>query len=289
MTSMSGEALGRARTIGFAAAASCAALWLFDLHVDAPDALRAYLPAYLFWLGLALGAERLEGAIAVVPYLAALFASILFGARLLYPWAAPEFVWEPRWRSPIYAMVGWGFLLSALCGAIVLRADPPPDPDKRAGDPIHDFGNLLLAFLILWAYLWFSQLLIIWSGDLPEKISSYILRRGDGWTALAAVAAVLGFAIPFFLLLLSDLKRDLRPLAAVAALLLLTRPLEAYWLAAPALNRAGRDFGWPDAAAALALGGLSAGLFWTVLCRASRAGRAASLPDAAHPRTASPE
>ena len=55
-----------------------------------------------------------------------------------------------------------------------------------------DLGNLMLTFVMLWAYTSFSQFLIIWSGNLPDRNPWYIHRLGGGWqwVALAACSCV---------------------------------------------------------------------------------------------------
>ena len=79
---------------------------------------------------------------------------------------------------------------------------------------VHDLGKLLLAFVMLWAYINLSQFLIIWSGNLPEEIPLYIRRLHGGWQALALVLVLFHFALPFLLLLSRDLKRNARLLGS---------------------------------------------------------------------------
>ena len=86
-------------------------------------------------------------------------------------------------------------------------------PDARH---FHDLGKLMLAFVMLWAYLAFSQFLIIWSGNLPEEIPWYIERIRGGWGVVALLLVIGHFALPFALLLSRDLKRHSGLLAKVA-------------------------------------------------------------------------
>ena len=71
----------------------------------------------------------------------------------------------------------------------------------------HDLGKLLLAFVMLWAYLSFSQFLIIWSGNLPEEIPWYVKRTTGSWGYVAIALVVGHFMLPFLLLLSQDLKK----------------------------------------------------------------------------------
>src|SRR5256885_14392403 len=81
---------------------------------------------------------------------------------------------------------------------------------------LHDLGKLLFAFNMLWAYFSFSQLLIIWSGNLPEEITFYHQRLQGGWGVVAVGGFVLGFFPSFLVLLLHCGKRNRRffPIAA---------------------------------------------------------------------------
>ena len=99
---------------------------------------------------------------------------------------------EPHWFSTIYGvLIMGGQGLSALAFLIVvlvwLSRRPPLD---RIVVPahFHDLGNLMLAFVMLWAYFSFSQYLIIWSGNLPEEITWYLHRLQTGWRAVGARA-----------------------------------------------------------------------------------------------------
>ena len=130
-------------------------------------------------------------------------------------------------------------------------------------EQVHDLGKLMLAFVMLWAYISFSQFLIIWSGNLPEEIPCYLQRLQGGWQYLALVLVLFHFALPFVLLLSRDLKRNARMLAAVAGLVLAIRVVDLYWLVAPDLaghHGAGASAGlhphWLDLAALLAIGGV---------------------------------
>jgi hypothetical protein len=134
---------------------------------------------------------------------------------------------------------------------------------------VHDHGKLLLAFMMLWGYFAISQFLIIWSGDLPEEVGFFKDRFTGGWGAVALGIVFLHFVLPFFLLLSRDLKRDVRKLSTVAALLVVMRWADLYWLAAPAFSPGRFRVHWVDLAAPLAMGGLWLWLF---------AGRLASCP-----------
>ena len=73
----------------------------------------------------------------------------------------------------------------------------------------NDLGNLMLAFVLLWAYLQFDQFLIIWHGNLKDEIPWYMTRAFGRWGAWAAFLLILHFFVPFFMLLQRSVKRKL--------------------------------------------------------------------------------
>jgi len=201
-------------------------------------------------------AGRLRGLAAIGLVLLSLtttFAAVDWGMSL-----------APHWFSTIYGVlfiVAW--TLGALSFTIVvmawLSARPPFDVALAPG-VVHDLGKLLLAFTMLWGYVNFSQLLIVWSGNISEETPFYVRRLSGGWQALAVALLVFHFALPFALLLSRPLKRNARALAAVAALMLVMQLVDLFWLIGPDL--AGRGLlepalrvHWLDATAVIGLGG----------------------------------
>jgi hypothetical protein len=177
---------------------------------------------------------------------------------------------EPVWFSTIYGILFMvGQTLTALAFVIVVLAaaarSGPLSMSVRDSD-FHDLGNLLLAFVSLWAYVSFSQYLIIWSGNLPEEVTWYHSRTGPGWQWLAAALILFHFAVPFVLLLSRRSKRDLAILQRVALAVLVARALDLYWFIIPALRPEG-GVHWLDAVALLGIGGLWIALFVTEIAR----------------------
>jgi hypothetical protein len=171
---------------------------------------------------------------------------------------------DPHWYSSLFGVyfIG-GHAVSALAFtvpvAVWLRQRKPMSEAFR---PVHfqDYGKLMLAFVMLWAYFAVSQLLIIWSGNLAEEVTWYVHRVEGSWKVISIVLGLLHFALPFLLLLSRDLKRS-RRLIWVAILLLAMRWVDLFWQAAPAFGHEGPIFHWLDLATLLALGGLWFGLF----------------------------
>jgi hypothetical protein len=166
---------------------------------------------------------------------------------------------EPRWYSTIYApMVALGMILGAFGFAIlmVLWQAPGSPLEPVATRPLlNDLGSLLLAFLMLWAYLAYFQYLLIWTGNLSEEIVWFVVRLNGSWQLVALIVALAGFAVPFILLLFRGLKRDVHWLGRVAGIVLTTQLITTYWLIEPAFFPAGIQPHWLDAAALAAIGG----------------------------------
>jgi hypothetical protein len=145
---------------------------------------------------------------------------------------------EPFWYSTIYgAMFLVGFLLSTMSFMIGclqrFGTDSPLEP-TIATVQYHDLGNLMLAFTMLWAYLCFSQWLIIYSANLPEEITWYLKRLGGEYALVALALLLFHFAIPFLVLLMRKNKRSGAILARIAMAMLFMRMVDLLWLMTPA-------------------------------------------------------
>lgn len=145
---------------------------------------------------------------------------------------------EPAWYSTIYGLLFMvGQVLTALAFTVLalreLRGHEPLSATLRPSH-FHDLGNLALAFVLLWAYMAFSQYLIIWAGNLPEEIPWYLRRSEGGWSLVAIALVVLHFALPFFLLLSRRNKKRTETLCRIAYVILVARLIDMIWLVKPA-------------------------------------------------------
>ncbi|MEO7133852.1 MAG: hypothetical protein ABI024_06485 [Vicinamibacterales bacterium] len=172
---------------------------------------------------------------------------------------------NPHWFSTIWGMLyAGGQGLSAFAfGIIVLLMLAQTAPLNRVltKHHFHDLAKLLFAFLMLWAYLSFSQFLIIWSANLPEEIPHYINRWDTSWRWLSVFIVVGHFIVPYSLLLSRDLKRNMGKLRIIATWLLCARWADYYWHIAPEFHTDGYSFSLLDVALPLALGGIFISLF----------------------------
>jgi hypothetical protein len=167
---------------------------------------------------------------------------------------------DPAWSSTIFGLIfvaSWS--LSALAfGILTMSWLAKREPMNEVVRPshFHDWGNLLLALVMLWTYFAFSQYLIIWSGNLPEETVWYVARNHGGWGAIALGIVILQFAFPFMTLLSRAAKKSPQKLALLAVLILVMRIVDVIWMIEPSYNREQFHLSWMDIVAPLAMGGL---------------------------------
>ena len=176
---------------------------------------------------------------------------------------------DPHWFSTIFGILtlgGQGLSTMAFC-LVVLASLVRFRPMSAVLGPeqVHDISKLMFAFVLLWAYFNVSQLIIIYSGNLPEEIPFYLERLHGGW-AVVNVLLVLGqFALPFLLLLSRDLKRNIQRVKWIALLILVMRIVDITWTVGPVFRHDGSGLSWVDFAVTVGLGGVWLAYFWTTL------------------------
>jgi hypothetical protein len=187
----------------------------------------------------------------------------------------------PEWWSTVWGMLFMvGQVLTTFCFTIWLFTRlSAMEPVSRIFkiDYLHDFGKLMFAFVVLWAYLSFSQWLIIWSGNMLSEIRWYIMRLQNGWQYFGTILIFVHFVFPFALLLSRNTKRSRNRIVAIAFLVMFMRLVDLFWLTAPNFypgTGAGlNNFGWKDAAmyivCPIAMGGIWLFLFFLRLSKRS--------------------
>jgi hypothetical protein len=180
---------------------------------------------------------------------------------------------DPHWFSTIYGVLiiggqGLSALAFLICVAVWLSRRPPLDRIVVSSH-LHDLGNLMLAFVMLWAYFSFSQYVIIWSGNLPHEIGWYLHRVPTSWRFVGLGLIVFHFLVPFVLLLSRRVKRQADTLLKVAIVVLIARVVDLWWLIAPDFHHEGISVSWLDVALPLSMGSLWLGCFvWQLRGRA---------------------
>jgi hypothetical protein len=169
---------------------------------------------------------------------------------------------DPRFFSTIFGVYWFaGSFLGAFCvvaiAAAATRADPAQFGAYMNLDHFHSVGKFMLSFVAFWAYIAFSQFMLIWIANVPEEIPWYVVRIRGAWGWVGAFLAAFHFVVPFFLLLSRPLKRDPRRLARLGAWLLLVHWVDLYWVIMPSLSGGGPRPSLWDLTAFAGVGGIS--------------------------------
>ena len=148
---------------------------------------------------------------------------------------------DPHWYSTLagaYYFVGNLFVgVAFLAVTAVWTRDRLRIQDYIGDRQLYDVGKLLFGFCILWAYMLWSQYLVIWYGDLPEETEFIAHRMQGSWAPLTWIMLAMTFFIPFALLLSRDIKIQPRGLTTIALLVLVGMWLERFILVSPSLWR----------------------------------------------------
>jgi hypothetical protein len=239
-----------------------------SLYLNIPFFIARAAIYFLVWIALSLWLNKWsqredQGSTPIISERLAFIGGIgllLYGLTMSFASVDWMMSLEPHWFSTMYGLlVIAGQVLSAFAFMVTIAAILVQyKPFSEVISPTHfkDLGNLILAFVMIWAYLAFSQYLIIWAGNLPEEIPWYLHRLHKGWQYMAILLVLFHFALPFLLLLSRNLKRNPKILIAVALGILLMRLVDLYWMVAPEFYPNGFGIHYLDFLLPVGLGGI---------------------------------
>ena len=144
---------------------------------------------------------------------------------------------DAHWFSTLY---GWyvfsGLLVStiAVCILVLIFLKRQGYMKHVNKEHMHDLGKYLFAFSILWAYLWFSQYLLIWYSNIPEETVYYVQRLKE-YDTLFYVNLVLNFVLPFLILMTRNSKRIDAILGGTSAIIFVGHWIDYYLVIMPGL------------------------------------------------------
>jgi hypothetical protein len=194
-------------------------------------------------------------------------AIIVFGLTVTFA----SFDWmmsrDPFWSSTIYGVYYFsGCVVGAfaLLSVVALLVQGSGRLARAIGaDHYQDLGKYTFGFVVFWAYIAFSQYMLIWYGNIPEETQWYLRRSHGPWAYVSVLLMVGHFFIPFFVLISRRPKRSRGVLAAVCVWILAMHWLDVYWLIMPEWSRSRVPFCWMDVATFVGIGGLcAAGALW---------------------------
>jgi hypothetical protein len=109
---------------------------------------------------------------------------------------------------------------------------------------LHDLGKFMFAFTVFWAYIGFSQFMLIWYANLPEETGFFMRRMDHGWLAVSIFLLVGKFITPFVCLLPRDNKRSEKVLLGVGGFMLFAQWVDMLWLIQPEMGKTAPTVGW---------------------------------------------
>lgn len=127
---------------------------------------------------------------------------------------------------------------------------------------IYDLGAWLFGFTVFYAYIAFSQFLLIYYANIPEATIWFYHRLEGNWAIITYSLLIGRFIIPFILLLNREPKHNQKVLGFVSVLIILMHLIELHWIVMPVFNHAGMVLSWLDFATLIGLGGIFMGLFF---------------------------
>jgi len=143
----------------------------------------------------------------------------------------------PAWYSTIFGIYCFAGMFQAFFAIVI----PIAIYMKRAGfvkgyvteEHIHDLAKFMKGFTVFWAYIAFSQFMLIWYANIPEETEYYIMRAQNGWMGLSFALLIFRFIVPFLALLPKAAKRNETHLLVVSGLILVMQYLDIYWMVYP--------------------------------------------------------
>jgi len=178
---------------------------------------------------------------------------------------------DPHWFSTIFGVYFFAGSFMAIMAFMVLVFMTLQRFGMLEGsvnvNHYQDLGKFLFAFVVFWAYIAFSQYMLIWYGNIPEETVFYRHRLEHGWETYSAILLVGHFIIPFVVLIGRWAKRLLPLLAFMSIWMLVMHWFDIFWVAAPVLHGEHAAMSLYDVAAGLGVFGVFAAAFMYRLSR----------------------
>ncbi|MGE5313476.1 MAG: quinol:cytochrome C oxidoreductase [Acidobacteriota bacterium] len=171
---------------------------------------------------------------------------------------------EPHWFSTIFGVYYFsGTVLAALAVATYIIVSLNERGYFVAGlrkDHYYSLGTLLFVFTNFWAYIAFSQFMLIWYANVPEETFWYLSRWRNGWQYVSFVLILARFIVPYFVLLSQPSKMDARKLKIMGIWIFAAHIIDMYWIVMPSFSRS-VIFGWQELGFPILVAGVIALVF----------------------------
>lgn len=176
---------------------------------------------------------------------------------------------ESHWYSTIFGVYVFSGSLLAILAVLTLMTlylqNNDALTDTISIEHYHDLGKLMFAFTIFWAYIAFSQFMLIWYGNIPEETIFYKHRwENMSWRVVSLIVLFGHFVVPFLGLVTRAAKRNLKVLKAMSIWILLMHWVDMYWLVLPNFRRE-LHFSWMDITTLVGIGGVFLWYVWKAM------------------------
>jgi hypothetical protein len=159
---------------------------------------------------------------------------------------------EPHWFSTIFGVYYFsGTVICAIASVtlivVYLKEKGYYNP-WITNDHLYSFGALLFAFVNFWAYIAFSQFMLIWYANLPEETFWFLTRWEGSWKVISILLIIVHFVVPYSVLLSQPSKMNPNRLKFISIWLIFAHLLDLFWLIMPNMNelKKGYNFSWID-------------------------------------------
>ena len=148
---------------------------------------------------------------------------------------------EPHWFSTIFGIYFISATLLAGLAATTFTAVSLNESGYLVKglttDHYYSLGALMFAITNFWAYIAFSQFLLIWYANIPEETFWFVARWEGGWGFVSVLLMIARFAIPYAALLSQPSKSDPKNLQRVSIFILFAHFIDLYWLVMPTFSK----------------------------------------------------
>lgn len=157
---------------------------------------------------------------------------------------------EPHWFSTIFGVYYFAgslvttFAVIALFAIMLKQADLLPQQIGR--DHFYNLGAFIFAFVNFWAYIAFSQFMLIWYANLPEETFWFLSRTTGSWFYVSLGIILVNFIVPYSLLLSQPSKSNLGRLKFMGIWIVFAHFYDLYWLVMPTFSKTGAILGWTE-------------------------------------------
>jgi hypothetical protein len=178
---------------------------------------------------------------------------------------------DPHWFSTLF---GWYNFISLFVGGlstivlILIYLKSKGYMVQANENHLHDLGKYVFGFSVFWTYLWFSQFMLYWYGNIPEE-TIWFLERKREYGGLFAANVIINFLLPFFVLMRRDAKRNMTVIGIIATVLVVSHWIDFYLMILPATVHGGAPIGYFEVGMLVAFAGLFLYVVFNALTKVS--------------------